>query len=80
MFISHFQLQLKSSLKLTLTDIDMAGNGSQLFMFLLLIPSTFSHAFEKTGRFLSVAEKYWFILICITELKFLLCEYGEGQP
>lgn len=57
MFISHFQLQLKSSLKLTLTDIDMAGNGSQLFMFLLLIPSTFSHAFEKTGRFLSVAEK-----------------------
>lgn len=47
MFISHFQLQLKSRLKLILTSIDMAVNGSQLFMFILLIPSVFSHAFEN---------------------------------
>lgn len=62
MFMPHFQLQLKSSLKLTLADIDLTINENQIHMFALLIKSPVSHAadnavFQSRMIFRSVAEK-----------------------
>lgn len=58
----HFQLQLKSSLKLALTDTDLTVNENQIHMFILLIKSPVSHAagdaILHTGMiFRSVAKK-----------------------
>lgn len=85
MFMPHFQLQLKSSLKLTLADIDLTINENQIHMFALLIKSPASHAadnavFQSGMIFRSVAEKIQFLLISSIELKFHLLEVGEDNP
>lgn len=85
MFMPHFQLQLKSSLKLTLADIDLTINENQIHMFALLIKSPVSHtagnAVFQSGMFSGVwQKKIRFLLISSIELKFHLLKVGEDNP
>lgn len=85
MFMPHFQLQLKSSLKLTLADIDLTINENQIHMFILLIKSPVSHAANdavlQTGMiFRSIAEKIQVLSNFWHRAEILLLRVGGVNP